>query len=48
MKCPYCGMENDEQNKNCIHCKAGLPQKEEHKEEPVTKRNKKERENNGT
>lgn len=44
MKCPYCGGENDEKAKVCINCKAAIPHKEENKEEPVIKRNKKERE----
>lgn len=44
MKCPFCGTENDEQDKICVHCKAEIPQQETKKEEPVNKRNKKERE----
>ena len=50
MKCPFCGRDNDEQAKVCVRCKAAIPHETNKSEEPLTvsKRNKKERENNGT
>ena len=33
-KCPYCGYDNDEQNTNCEHCRAGLPVEKQEKKEP--------------
>lgn len=42
-KCPYCGHEQNEQNKNCEKCYAGLPaDKKESK--PVKKNPNKESE----
>ena len=36
-KCPYCGHEQDDQNKICERCHAGLPKEKEVK--PVRRKN---------
>jgi len=41
-KCPYCGHEQNDQNKICERCYAGLPdEKPEEKARPVKRRGEK-------